>query len=132
MKAKEFIRERMKRAEPFLFNFNRAYFYSFIAGILVSLAVNLFTVALLTESLPVGVYKICGIALSLLISSIGAFSLSALLAEARSEWKAAGKPHDSTVIRLDYIVRMKLMWLLFAVILVGLMLFIGLVFYILI
>jgi hypothetical protein len=134
MKAKEFIREKMKRAEPFLFNFSIAYFYTFIAGILVSLAVNLFTVALLTESLPVGVYRIYGIALSLTISSIGAFCLSALLEGARREWTAAGKPQDPTVIRRDYIgsgrMRMKLMWSLFAIILVGAMLFICLVFYI--
>ena len=134
MKDKEFIEEKMKRAERLLFNFNSAYFYTFIAGILVSLAVSLFTVALLTESLPVGVCRIYGIASSLLISSIGAFCLSALLKWARSEWKAAGEPQDPTVIRRDYIgggrMRMKLMWFLFAIILIGPMLFICLVFHI--
>lgn len=134
MKAKEVIEEKKKQAERLLFNFNIAYFYTFIAGILVSLAVNLFTVALLTESLPVGVYRIYGIALSLAISSIGAFCLSALLEGAQREWAAAGKPQDPTVIRRDFIgggrMRMKLMWLLFAIILVGFMLFICLVFYI--
>ena len=132
MKAKEVIEEKKKQAERLLFNFNIAYFYTFIAGILVSLAVNLFTVALLTESLPVGVYRIYGIALSLTISSIGAFGVSALLEGARREWAAAGKPQDQIVIRRDYFVRMELMWLLFAIILVGAMLFICLVFYILI
>ena len=122
MKAKGFIRERMKRTEPFLFEFSRAYFYSFIAGIFVSLAVNLSTVAFLTENLPVGVYRICGIALSLLISSIGAFCLSALLEDARSEWEASGSPPDPNVIRRNYIEsgkRVKRMRFSFAIIFVG-------------
>lgn len=130
MKVKEFIGEKKKQAERLLFNFNIAYFYTFIAGILVSLAVNLFTVALLTESLPVSVYRVYGIALSLTISSISAFCLSALLEGSRRKWTAAGKPQDPNVIRRDYIVRMKLMWRLFVIFLVGLMLFICLVFYI--
>jgi hypothetical protein len=122
MKAKEFIEEKMKRTERFLFKFSIAYFYTFIAGILVSLAVNLFITALLTESLPVGVYRVCGIALSLLLSSIGAFCLSVLLEEARSEWKASGSPLDSNVIRRNYLEsgkRVKRMRFSFAIIFVG-------------
>jgi len=108
MKAKEFIEEKMKRAERFLFNFSIAYFYTFIAGILVSLAVN--------------VYRVYGIALSLFMSSIAAFGISVLLGKARSEWEAAGLPQDLTVIRRDYIEsgkRIKLMRLSFAIIFAG-------------
>ena len=121
MKAKEFIEEKMKRAERFLFNFRIAYAYTFIAGILVSLAVNLFTTAFLTESLPVSVYRVCGIAFSLSMSSIGAFGVSTLLEGARSEWESAGSPHDPEVMR-DFIEkrkRIRLMWFFFAIIFVG-------------
>ena len=121
MKAKEFIGEKMKRAKRFLFNFSIAYFYTFIAGILVSLAVNLFTTALLTESLPVSIYRVYGMALSLFISSIGAFGVSALLEGARSEWESAGSPRDPEVMR-DFIEkrkRIRLMCFFFAIIFVG-------------
>lgn len=131
MKAKEFIGEKMKRAKRFLFNFSIAYFYTFIAGILVSLAVNLFTTALLTESLPVSVYRVYGIASSLFMSSIAAFGISVLLGKARSEWEAAGLPQDPAVIRRDYIEsgkRMKFMRFSFAIIFVGTILSIFLVF----
>jgi hypothetical protein len=121
MNAKEFIGEKMKRAKRFLFNFSIAYFYTFIAGILVSLAVNLFTTALLTESLPVSIYRVYGMALSLFISSIGAFGVSALLEGARSEWESARSPRDPEVMR-DFIEkrkRIRLMCFFFAIIFVG-------------
>ena len=130
MNAKEFIEEKMKRAERFLFNFSIAYFYTFIAGILVSLAVNLFTTALLTESLPVSVYRVYGIASSLFMSSIAAFGISVLLSKARSEWEAAGSPQDPKVIRGLYIEsgkRMKRMRFFFAIFFVGIVLSIFLI-----
>lgn len=114
--------KKMKRIKQFLFNFNIAYFYTFIAGILVSFAVNLFTTALLTEGLSVSVYRVHGMALSLLISSIGAFGVSALLEGARSEWELAGSPRDLIIIRQDYIEtrkRMNLMWFFFTIIFAG-------------
>lgn len=85
----------MKR---FLFNFNMAYLYTFIAGILVSLAANLFTTTFLAESLPVNVYRIYGIVLSLFISSVSAFGISALLENARRDWELGGFQQDSGVI----------------------------------
>ena len=130
MKAKEFIEEKMRRAEQFLFNFSIAYVYTFIAGILVSLAVNLFTTALLTESLTVSVYRVSGIALSLFMSSTAAFWISVLLGKARSEWEAAGSPQDPKVIRDLYIgsgKRMKRMRFFFAIFFVGIVLSIFLI-----
>ncbi|KAF5417066.1 MAG: hypothetical protein C5S38_02255 [Candidatus Methanophagaceae archaeon] len=129
MKAKEFIEVKMKRAEQFLFKFSRAYAYTFIAGILVSLTVNLFTTALLTESLPISVYRVYGIASSLFMSSIGAFGVSALLESARSEWESAGSPRDPEIMR-DFIEkrkRIRLMLFFFAIMFVGPILFILLV-----
>jgi hypothetical protein len=121
MKAKEFIEEKKKQTERLLFNFNIAYFYTFLAGILVSLAVNLFTIALLTESLPVGVYRIYGMSFSLFISSISAFGVSALLESARSKWESAGSPPDPEVVRdfIDKGKRIRLMWFFFTIIFVG-------------
>lgn len=119
----------MKRLKRILFNFNMAYFYAFIAGVLVSLAVNLFTTALLTETLPVSIHRVHGMALSLLISAIGAFGVSTLLESARGEWESAGSPRDPAVVR-DFIEKRKrigLIWFSFAVILVGPMLSVFLV-----
>ena len=121
MKAKEFIEEKKKRAERLLFNFNTAYFYTFIAGILVSLAVNIFTTTILTGSLPISVYITYGMALSLFIASIGAFGVSVLLGKSRSEWESAHTPRDPEVIR-DFIEtgkRMCWIWFFFAVIFIA-------------
>jgi len=112
----------MKRIKRFLFNFNIAYVYAFIAGIFVSLAANLFTTALVSESLSVPAYRIYGMTLFFFISSIGAFGVSALLEDARSKWESSGTPRDPVVIR-DFIEtkkRMSWMWFFFAIIFVGL------------
>ncbi len=114
----------MKR---FLFNFNMAYVYTFIAGISVSLAVNLFTSALLTPSL---IHRVYGMALSLIISSIGAFGVSALLENARGEWESAGSPHK---LKRDFIERRKymvLMYFFLAIFLAGAITFVLLYIYI--
>ena len=111
----------MESIKRFLFNFNRAYFYVFIAGILVSFAVSLFTTALLTVSLPVSGYRVYGMAFSFLVSSIGAFGVSAILEHARSEWETAGSPHDSEMMRkyIEKEKRILVMWFFFAIIFVG-------------
>lgn len=111
----------MESIKRFLFNFNRAYFYVFIAGILVSFAVNLFTTALLTVSLPVSIYTVYGMAFSFFVSSIGAFGVSAILEYARTEWETAGSPHDSRMRRkyIEKEKRMRMMWFFFAIIFVG-------------
>jgi hypothetical protein len=74
----------------YLFTFKKAYFYAFIAGIMVSLAVNLFTTALLTKDLSIAVWRVHGMAISLFISSLGAFGISALLETSRSDWERDG------------------------------------------
>ncbi len=111
----------MKRIERFLFNFYTAYIYTFLAGILVSLAANLLT-SVLTENTSVSVYKACGM-ISLFISSIGAFCISVLLEVARDEWQSDGSPKDPVVIRQSYIEgtkrkRITLLWFLFVIIFV--------------
>ena len=121
MKAKEFFEGQMNQITRFLFNFNMAYLYTFIAGILVSLAVNIFTTTILTGSLPISVYIAYGMALSLFIASIGAFGVSALLEKSRSEWESADTPRDPEVIR-DFIEtgkRMCWIWFFFAVIFIA-------------
>lgn len=97
----------MKR---FLFNFTSAYIYTFIAGILISLATNLFAAALLSESLSIKIYRVYGMALSLFISSVVAFLISVLLENARSKWEQGGFQRDPLVIR-DYIEK-RMEWLL--------------------
>lgn len=110
----------MKRIERFLFNFNSAYFYTFVAGILVSLAANLFTTALLTEDPKICVHIVDASAFTLLVSSIGAFGVSALLENARSEWECSNRQSDPEVKR-DFIdKRIPLIWVSFAVIFIGL------------
>jgi len=104
------FKERKGQMKRFLFNFNIAYLYAFIAGILVSLAINLFTSALLTTSLPMSIHRVYGIALCLFISSIGAFGVSALLENARDEWESAGSPHK---LKRDFIERRKYMVLMY-------------------
>lgn len=87
----------MKQIKDSLFNFRTAYYYTYGAGILVSIAVNLFT----NGDLPPNVY---GTASYLLIASFGMFRISVILEIARSEWEAAGSPHgDPVLIRQDYI-----------------------------
>ncbi|MEK7399957.1 MAG: hypothetical protein AAB116_23690 [Candidatus Poribacteria bacterium] len=113
----------MKQIKRFLFNFNRAYFYTFFVGILVSLAANLFTTALLTEKLPISFCRVYGISLSLFLSAIGAFGISALLENARSDWESSGTPRDPEVIRKDYVEKqIKWMWFFFLIIVVGIIL----------
>lgn len=105
-----------------MFDFNRAYIYVFISGILVSLAANLFTTVFLTNEVPVSRDKVYEAALSLFISSIGAFGVSALLETAKSEWQSAGSPRDAVMIREDYIERgkrKKRLWFHFAIIFFG-------------
>jgi len=111
-----------KQLNKFLFNFNTAYVYTFVAGIFVTIAINLLTAGLLTQNPRVCVYRVYGAAFSLFISSISAFVVSVLLETARSEWQSAGRPKDEDVKREDYIetgVRIKLLWLFFVIILVG-------------
>ena len=130
MQSKEFIESQKKRIKRLLFNFDTAYFYTFIAGILVSLSVNIFTTALLTENLPISVYKIRWLALTLFVSAIGAFGVSALLENARGEWESAGSPHDPEVIRgfIEGEKRLRLMKFFFWIILIGIVVSILMVF----
>ena len=93
----------------YLFTFKAAYFYAFIAGILVSLAVNLFTTALLTKDLPIAEWRVHGMALSFFISSIGAFGVSAFLEASRSNWERDGTQSDPRVIEI-YAVEKHLTW----------------------
>lgn len=87
----------MKKIKDSLFNFRTAYYYTYGAGILVSIAVNLFT----NGNLPLKVY---GIALYLGIASFAMFRIGVILEIARSEWEATGSPYGDTVlIREDYI-----------------------------
>jgi hypothetical protein len=109
----------MKRIKRLLFNFNSSYFYTFVAGILVSLAVNLFTTALLSKDLTVSIYRVHGIALSLLLSSIGAFGVSALLENARGKWESDGLLRDLEVIRAYIEKRIRWIWFFFTIIIIG-------------
>ncbi len=93
----------------YLFTFKAAYAYAFIAGILVSLAVNLFTTALLTKDLPISEWRVYGMAFSFFISSIGAFGISAFLEASRSNWEKDGAESDSGVIE-RYAVKKNLNW----------------------
>lgn len=85
-----------------LLNFKSAYIYTFIAGILISLAANLSTTAFLSDELTKDKNSVYGLAFSLFISSFGIFWLSMLLEIARSEWEQGGFQRDPLVIR-DYI-----------------------------
>lgn len=111
----------MKRIKRFLFNFNSVYFYTYFAGILVSLAINF---SFKTEGLTISVDKFKNIimASSFFVSSFGAFRISALLEAARREWELAGCPKDEVVIRQDYIEkgqRKELLRFYFAVVFFG-------------
>jgi magnesium-transporting ATPase (P-type) len=122
MLSKEFVELQKKRIKRLLFNFDIAYFYTFIAGILVSLSVNIFTTALLTENLPISVYEIRWLALTFFVSAISAFGVSALLENARGEWESAGSPYDPEVIRgfIENEKRLRLMMFFFLIILISL------------
>jgi zinc transporter ZupT len=97
------LKSVIKEALPdFLFNFNMAYLYSFIAGILVSLAANIFTTALLTKDLPLKTLNIYLITLTLFVSSCGAFGVSTLLEIARREWESEGGTPDPVAIKQLY------------------------------
>ncbi|MCD4783161.1 MAG: hypothetical protein K8T10_04935 [Candidatus Eremiobacteraeota bacterium] len=130
MPSKEFVELQKKRIRQLLFNFNIAYFYTFIAGIFVSLSVNIFTTALLTENLPISVYEIHWLALTLFVSAISAFGISALLENARGEWESAGSPYDPEVIRgfIEDEKRLHLMKFFFWIILISLVVSILMVF----
>lgn len=97
----------MKRIKQFLFNFNVIYFYTYIAGILVSFAVNF---SFKTEGLPVSVYRFKKMAFAILISSIGAFGISTFLEIARREWESHGSPKDSVAIRKYIEKQGKFLW----------------------
>ena len=121
MEPIKFDRKKVKRVMYFLFNFNMAYFYTFIAGVLVSFAVNLFTTVLLTEDLPVSSYRVYRATLFLFISSIGAFVVSAVLEGARSEWESVGSPMDQNM-KSNLIMQKRRIYLLlffFAMIFIG-------------
>lgn len=110
--------EPKKDIEKLLFNFKIAYIYSFIAGILVAVSINLFTSALLMELSSFRV-KLMWLAFFILISSFTAFSISIILELARNEWQSAGSPNDEIVIREDFIEkgkRKKLLWIFLALI----------------
>lgn len=98
----------------YLFTFKAAYAYTFIAGILVSLAVNLFTTALLTKDLPIAEWRVHGMALSFLISSIGAFGVSAFLEASRSDWEKCGAESDSRMIEIFAVEKHRYWKLLFS------------------
>jgi hypothetical protein len=93
----------MKHVNQLLFNFSSAYCYTFIAGILVSLAANIFVGALLSAQLPLSRLHIYLMTLALFISSLGAFMTGTLLETARREWEAGGSPKDPVAIRRNYI-----------------------------
>lgn len=96
------------------------YIFTFIAGILVSFATNLFTTALLSKDLTIDTNRVYGIAFSLLISSIGAFGVSLLLETARGKWELGGAEMDSGVIR-GYIEKyMRWILLCFIIFIIGL------------
>jgi len=82
----------------YLFTFKLAYSYAFIAGILVALAVNLFTTVLVTKDLLIADWRVHGMVLSFFISSIGAFGISALLEASRSDWERDGAQSDPGII----------------------------------
>ncbi len=92
-----------------LFAFEAAYFYAFIAGIIVSLAVNILTTALLTEKLPIEMWRVYGMAFALLLSSIGAFGVSAVLEISRSDWERDGAQSNQR-IKEKYAVEKHLGW----------------------
>lgn len=107
----------MKPLTGGLFNFKTTYFHAFVAGIWVSLAANLFTTAVLSQTLPMSTCKLYGIVVLLFVGSIGAFGVSGVLELARCDWESKGSPKDPTVMRQDYIERggrANLLWFLFS------------------
>ncbi len=117
------MRLQRKKIEQLLFNFNIAYSYTFISGIMVALSTNIFTTALFMENRQVPIYWVYGLALSLLVSSMSALIVSMLLEKARNEWQSAGSPNDEIVIREDYIekgMRRRFLWIFFILILIPL------------
>jgi len=101
-----------------LFNFKVAYVYSFAWGMLIALAGNLATTALLTEDTPITHGAIYSMSLSLFVSSVAACIIGLLLENARREWEQEGSQRDDTVVLTYY--RPRLMWLLFGIFLSGL------------
>ncbi len=117
------MRLQRKKIEQLLFNFNIAYSYTFISGIMLALSANIFTTALFMEDRKVPIYWVYGLALSLLVSSMSALIVSMLLEKARNEWQSAGSPNDEIVIREDYIekgMRRRFLWIFFILILIPL------------
>lgn len=101
-----------------LFNFRTIYIYTFVAGILVSLATNFFTTAFLSEKLTIDIYRVYAMALSLFMSSVGAFGVGAILDAARNKWELGGAPPGSMIS--GYISKyIKWAWFCFAIFLVG-------------
>jgi hypothetical protein len=102
-----------------LFAFRASYIYAFIAGIFVSLAVNLFTTALLTNELSIAVWRVYGMAFSFLISSIGSFGVSAFLEISRSDWERDGAQSTSRIEEIYAVEKhrnWKILCLLFSII----------------
>jgi hypothetical protein len=115
----------MKHLEKLLFNYGVTHMYSYVAGILVSVGIQSLGRAVLQAAPVVSVYRAYAGALSALISSIGAFGLSAVLQEARASWAAAGRPTDPEVARdpIEKPGRLRLAWVFFAMIALGPILF---------
>ena len=106
----------LKKVEEFLFNFKIAYFYTFISGIFAAVSINIFTVPVFNENLPVSVNLVYIVALFPFFCSISAFMISFLLEIARDELQSAVTQNDKIVIRQDYIekgMRRKLLWFFF-------------------
>ena len=108
----------MKSINRLFFNFKTAYFFTFVSGIWMTMAVNLFTTLVLTKDLPVCNCRLYQIIFLFFIGALGAFGISALLEVARSEWESDDKNPDEQIIYKNYIHRGNrsiLHWILFAI-----------------
>ena len=95
----------------FLFRFSISYFCSFLAAIIVGLAINLFATLRLVEGElsipdPIGY----GAVASLLVSAIGLAVISWGLEEAKTEWILKGAPPSSDEIQLTIQDRSGRLW----------------------
>lgn len=110
-----------------IFSIHTGYLYSFIAGVFISIAINLFTNAILADKLSVSLNRLYGMSFFLLLSSVGAFGISTILERVRGIWEAAGA-HFNKDIASDYITKLQKFFLL----LFFLFIVFGLIFFLLI
>lgn len=114
--------EILRKINRLLFNYYASYIYSFIAGILVSISINLLTSLPFSVSSKLNLNQVYFISFSLLLSAIGTFGISANLEIARKEWERGGATLDEEAMRdrIDDKIRIKTLWFFFLLVVQGL------------